>query len=478
MNILDMANQSYGVRKYKKVASTNRGEYAGPCPECGGKDRLRFWPFHDQYEDKGGFFWCRQCGKSGDGIAFARQFLGQNYVDACTMVGVEPATRKNSRMKTKSLSESLQDLRQRQQWVPNEHELPNDTYKENMLKWLDKSLGRPDEVTYGKFQERGIRPGTVDRFGLKYNPHDGQIYSQFLGDLDSPFNTRVRLPRGLVVPVYRGGQLSSVKIRNESYDSHSALPKYLMVKNSAACCGIFDRYPEGKPVVIVESELDAILLAQEVGEFICPMSLGSATKKPDRELHELLLEAPIILVALDCDSPGENAALWWLETYNNARRCYVPSGKDPGEYFLSGGDLKTWVQTSLLMHGHFVPFSDSDVRILNFRLEGHSKQSDSDSCMREQVDLYALPTETLLQLPDGLISPRVPSECIDSEQSEVAVAYKTRIIDTIEWNLRDLPLELQRAALGLMQMLKLKYPQNTPNVSVVFSAREGLPCQF
>ena len=32
----------------KKVASTKGGEYAGPCPFCGGRDRFRVWPNADQ----------------------------------------------------------------------------------------------------------------------------------------------------------------------------------------------------------------------------------------------------------------------------------------------------------------------------------------------------------------------------------------------------------------------------------------------
>lgn len=49
----------------RRVASTNGGEYAGPCPWCGGRDRFRVWPELD-----GGCWWCRQCGRSGDTIAY------------------------------------------------------------------------------------------------------------------------------------------------------------------------------------------------------------------------------------------------------------------------------------------------------------------------------------------------------------------------------------------------------------------------
>jgi hypothetical protein len=39
----------------KRMASTNGGEYAGPCPFCGGTDRFHVWPAGDPPG-----WWCRQ----------------------------------------------------------------------------------------------------------------------------------------------------------------------------------------------------------------------------------------------------------------------------------------------------------------------------------------------------------------------------------------------------------------------------------
>ena len=57
MNLVDLIGRDTTLRK---VASTHGGEYAGPCPWCGGEDRFRVWP----YADRPGY-WCRQCGKNG-----------------------------------------------------------------------------------------------------------------------------------------------------------------------------------------------------------------------------------------------------------------------------------------------------------------------------------------------------------------------------------------------------------------------------
>ena len=55
MNILD----ALGLIGWtgKKAATTNGGEYAGPCPNCGGSDRFRVWPVEKGGE---GRCWCRR----------------------------------------------------------------------------------------------------------------------------------------------------------------------------------------------------------------------------------------------------------------------------------------------------------------------------------------------------------------------------------------------------------------------------------
>ena len=45
----------------------------------------------------------------------------------------------------------------------------------------------------------------------------------------------------------------------------------------------------------VESEFDAILLQQIAGDLISCMALGGASKRPDWEVHNFLMRAPMIL---------------------------------------------------------------------------------------------------------------------------------------------------------------------------------------
>lgn len=66
----------------KRTATTGGGEYTGPCPWCGGRDRFHVWP------EKGNF-WCRGCNRKGDTIQYLRDFRGLSFREACKVVGKE-----------------------------------------------------------------------------------------------------------------------------------------------------------------------------------------------------------------------------------------------------------------------------------------------------------------------------------------------------------------------------------------------------
>lgn len=102
----------------------------------------------------------------------------------------------------------------------------------------------------------------------------------------------------------------------------------------------------------MESELDAILLVQELGNYVSVAALGSAGRRPrDLETNQdfwwLFTLAPVVFLTLDADEVGQAAVQWWLERYRHVINWPVPRGKDPTEFFLAGGDLKTWLLEGL-----------------------------------------------------------------------------------------------------------------------------------
>jgi len=106
--------------------------------------------------------------------------------------------------------------------------------------------------------------------------------------------------------------------------------------------------PGAVVAVIVESELDAILLKQEVGNWCCIIALGTTSGKPDSVMDALLRRMEVVLISLDSDKPGARAAwVFWMNAYSNARRCPIIKGKDPTEAFKNGINLKHWIMTGL-----------------------------------------------------------------------------------------------------------------------------------
>src|ERR1700716_2055831 len=74
--------------RLKRVASTRGGEYAGACPFCGGRDRLRVQPARLRW-------WCRGClgeQRWQDAIAYVQRRDGvDNFAEACLRLGASPS---------------------------------------------------------------------------------------------------------------------------------------------------------------------------------------------------------------------------------------------------------------------------------------------------------------------------------------------------------------------------------------------------
>src|SRR4051812_37366100 len=80
--LLDLLSSDTTLRR---VASTDGGEYGGPCPFCGGDDRFRVWPNADHPH-----YWCRACGRRGDAIQYLRDHDGLSFTDAARAMGRAP----------------------------------------------------------------------------------------------------------------------------------------------------------------------------------------------------------------------------------------------------------------------------------------------------------------------------------------------------------------------------------------------------
>ncbi len=332
MNTLDITI-SCGLAP-KQVSGINGGEYSSPCPICGGDDRFRVWP----EEKGGGRFWCRRCGKKGDAIQLLIDAKGMTFKEACAHLGRALPAR--SRAKTPRAPKAPAT-----DFVPREITSPAEIWQARASAFADYAhrelLKTPAQLAW--LAARGITAETATGFNLGWNPKDIFREKPSWGVEDD--GKKLWLPVGLVIPWRIEGRVHRLRVRRPEGE-----PRYLIVPGSGtAPMMIFDRNPEeGRGVfIIVESELDAILIAQEAGDLASVASLGNSAARPDASLLDALKSSVFILHALDSDAAGAKEWPKWREGFPQAERWPVPRGKDPGDYRKEGGDIRAWVLAGL-----------------------------------------------------------------------------------------------------------------------------------
>ena len=328
MDLIDLLLQD-GVSIHR-VAATNGGEWAGGCPFCGGKDRFRAWPTEGRY-------WCRGCGKSGDAIQWVREHRGLSFREACDYLGHDPGHLLNRPRPAPP------------KWEARESKMPTDAWQAKARAFLDKAVDilwtpRGAEMRSWLNAEKGLQDATIKEAGLGLNL--GAIFAprQSWGlepSIKEDGNLRRQwLPGGLVIPLVDiDGAVHRLRIR---HDKPGDGARYVIVSGSSSAPLAWNL--EKAAVVVVESELDGLLLNQEVGDLFGVIALGSAQAKPDSIAHGALTATEDILVGLDSDDAGAKAAwAFWPETYGaKVKRWPVVMGKDPSEAFANGLDLRAW----------------------------------------------------------------------------------------------------------------------------------------
>jgi DNA primase len=312
-----------------KLQKQSHREFSGPCPWCGGRDRFRVWP-----DKGGGSFWCRQCGKGGDMVRYHMLTTGKRYFDACLGLGIEPRFKpQNRRTDTpeRILPPPIQWRRAAGEFIQQSQRtlLSNDGA---IMRVYLNARG----INYDSIEAASLGLNQVDRYfdrkswgiGEEKNPETGKL-------------KKVWIPAGLVIPCFSDGGPIRIRIRREN----PANGRYVTVSGSVKrpmILGTLNR------VIVVESDLDAILVSQESGDLVSVISLGSVSHRPDAETHTYLKDASIILLALDYDQAGASQMKWWADHYGaKVKRWPVSAGKDPGEAYQSEVNIRQWIEAGL-----------------------------------------------------------------------------------------------------------------------------------
>ena len=333
------------VGKRVKLAKKGR-EFSGLCPFHSEKT-----PSFTVNDDKA-FFHCFGCGAHGDVIRFVTETEGLSFPEAvgklAGMAGLtvpEATPRERERAaRAKTLQEAC----------------------EAALRFYRRRLNEPDgEAARAYLRRRGLRPETVEAFGLGWAPDGRSLLKQILvgegypeallveaglliepedgGESYDRFRGRVIFPiadrRGRVI-AFGGRALGDIKPK---YLNSPETPLFSKGRLLYALDKARQAVRDGADVIVTEGYMDVIALNQAgFGGAVAP--LGTALT--ESQIEELWRLAPEPVLCFDGDEAGRRAAgraldrlLPRLVPGKTARFIFLPEGEDPDSFVnLSGAE--------------------------------------------------------------------------------------------------------------------------------------------
>ncbi|MFN2196275.1 MAG: primase-helicase zinc-binding domain-containing protein [Anaerolineales bacterium] len=333
----------------KRVAASGGGEWAGPCPFCGGRDRFRVQPHAPQ----GGRWLCRYCtgGKWQDVIAFGqRLWPAVPFLQVCErLVGGSVEAYLDEAHRGKRISPPTPA------YTPPQGDWQSDARL--AIEICEQNLSAADgEAALNYLAGRGLQPDTISYWRLGYSP--GARFGQLW------------VPRGVVIPCIVQKEVWYLKIlllpddpvrcqdcrqqtpARRPCPQCGAVNKYRGVRGNrpAAIFGADELLAGAWGALFVEGEMDMLVAWQELQDVIAVCTLGSAANRPDLATWgPYLLPLQVILAAYDADEAGERGLQALQALAEKVRVVPLPPGvKDLNDYVLQGGELWPWLKEALL----------------------------------------------------------------------------------------------------------------------------------
>jgi len=318
------------------------GRLVGLCPLHGEKT-----PSFTVYKAKNSFY-CFGCGVGGDAAEFLMKLHGIGFPEALKRLGIDTGGML-PRKKPMRVPAVKKESPPPETFDPVVYGRPDKLWIEKATKfagWCHERLyENKDQLDW--LADRGIGRKVVAKYRLGWNPGESDEKPQFfrhrhswgLPDELKPNGKKkmLWLPRGLVIPLVDGDNVLRLRIRADK-------PRYYVVPGSSMNLMVING--DHRCLTVVESELDAIMLSSVANDVSGYVGLGSSHAKPDSTVDYHLKRSSHIVLALDYDDAGIKAMDWWAQHYPRAKVWPLPDGKDPGDAFAAGVDLREWVLAS------------------------------------------------------------------------------------------------------------------------------------
>lgn len=207
---------------------------------------------------------------------------------------------------------------------------------------------------------RGIEAATVEAFGIGLHPRpagtEARKYGAELFGIWVPF--------GIVIPCVVGSHVWYLKVRTGLDDPKYLNAKGFHVKDGQGYESVLhpalynaDSFLDHEMGMVIESELDAMLVEQDCGDFIGAASLGSNSNELDLAVWARYLVGRTRLFGhYDLDGRSERGKEKFLALSKRIEGVAVPEGKDVTRFRLAHGreGLRRWVAECIGVDGERV----------------------------------------------------------------------------------------------------------------------------
>lgn len=322
----------------KKAAGTGGGEYHGPCPFCGGKDRFIVQTANERWS-------CRQCSQRwGDAISYVMRRDNVDFKTACHKlnVGLPERPRQQPRRSLPQPPVVAGSLRE-------DYACFDDGWQAGAEQFTDECfdlLWSPEgEKARHYLESRHLTQPVMGAAGLGYNPVDRNA---------TWGKVKVWLPRGIVIPWQFDGQFWKVNIRRPTIDIKREKDKrYIQAAGGAN--GLYGAHVINNDchVIITEGEFDVLVMRsilRRSPRYREVVFIGTGSAEGARLLRwvSVLAAADQILLAFDADDAGDKAAQWWSMALPKKTRRLRPEGaKDLTDMVNAGTNLVAWLDEVL-----------------------------------------------------------------------------------------------------------------------------------
>lgn len=216
---------------------------------------------------------------------------------------------------------------------------------------VNKMWQTPEGAEVRRYLEgRGLSEFTMEHYGLGWVPK--MLFRERADWGLADTGKKLCIPPGIVIPQFNDAfDVVTLRVRYWTPEHGGRppgedMPKYWTLSGVNPRCLVTGHGT--RAVVVVESDLDALLVAEAAGDLVRGVALGSVQTRPDPAAADVLKGAPLVLVALDADDAGMHAMSAWC----GLDRCEVwpvprSVGKDPGEAHQRGYDLRAWIMAGI-----------------------------------------------------------------------------------------------------------------------------------